>query len=132
MIGVDTNVLVRLFVTDTPHQHEAAVRFFRARDVDDPAYVSVVTVAEFYWVLTRRYKLKPDVVRGYLMDVMFMGDAVVERANDVREAIDWAEETEADLSDALIALAALKAGAKKIVTFDVNAADVLQPMELLA
>lgn len=131
MIGVDTNVLVRLFVTDTPHQHAAAVNFFRERSPVDPAHISVVTAVEFYWVLTRRYKLEPGVVRNYLRDILFMSDAVVESAEDVRTALEWASVGDADLADALIAHSALKAGCSKVVTFDKEAADALAPMELL-
>ena len=56
----------------------------------DPAHISVVTAVEFYWVLTRRYKLEPEVVRNYLRDILFMSDAVVESAEDVRTALEWA------------------------------------------
>lgn len=53
MIGLDTNVLVRLFAHDGDAQSELA------RDVLDtlspafPGFVSVVVVAELVWVLAR-------------------------------------------------------------------------------
>ena len=53
MIAVDTNILLRYVVRDDPEQLEKAANFFRERTTEDPAYVSLIVVAEMIWVLRR-------------------------------------------------------------------------------
>ena len=48
MISVDTNVLARLFLKDDLEQTSIAQKFFMARTVGDPAFVSAVVIAELH------------------------------------------------------------------------------------
>ncbi|NJR13735.1 MAG: type II toxin-antitoxin system VapC family toxin [Phyllobacteriaceae bacterium] len=57
MIGIDTNVLLRLLVIDDPVQNALARTFFESRTIEDPAYVSAITLAEPSWSLRRRWLL---------------------------------------------------------------------------
>ena len=51
MIGLDTNVLLRLFVEDDPAQSDRARRFVDAAAADEPCIVNPVVLAEFAWTL---------------------------------------------------------------------------------
>ena len=46
MIGLDTNVLVRIFAADNPKQTAIARRFMQRCSADDPAFVSAMVVVE--------------------------------------------------------------------------------------
>src|SRR5262245_45310410 len=54
MIGVDTNVLLRLLAPDDEEQNSAAKSFFSRRSQDDLAYVSSSVLAETIWLPRRR------------------------------------------------------------------------------
>ena len=54
MIGLDTNVLLRLFVEDDPAQSDRARRFVDAAAADEPCLVNSVVLAEFAWTLAAK------------------------------------------------------------------------------
>ena len=131
MISVDTNVLARLFLKDDLEQTSIAQKFFMARTVGDPAFVSAVVIAEFIWLLTSRYRFSMDAVHAVLMIVFASGNIVVERSELLSEAIAAARESGADVADAIIGAVAQAAGASHTVTFDRDAARRVAGMELL-
>ena len=68
MIGLDTNVLVRLLTNDDPAQADAAQHLLETQaGRQAPAFVDRVALVELVWVLQRRY--------GY--DRAAIADAVV-------------------------------------------------------
>ena len=132
MIGVDTNVLVRIFVDDNPEQRAAAQAFMRLRSADDPAFVSVVVVAEVSWVLTRMYKFSIATVRDTLDWLFESTNVIVEDQDLVKSAVAQAADSGADISDCIIAAIAAEAGSSVTVTFDKIAAKRIPGMDLLA
>jgi predicted nucleic-acid-binding protein len=57
MIGVDTNVIVRLLVVDDERQAAAASRYLKAHcSSDDPALLSDIVLVECAWVLEDIYE----------------------------------------------------------------------------
>ena len=132
MIGVDTNVLIRLFINDEAEQHAKADAFFAARSPEDAAFISLVTTIEFVWVLTRSYKRPQDEALGLLKIVLSSRDAVVEMAEAVASAVQTALDTKGDYADVIIAQAGQSAGCSHSVSFDEPAAKRIPEMELLA
>lgn len=132
MIGVDTNVLVRLFVSDDETQHQLARKFFAARSRSDAAFVSLVVAVEFVWVLTRAFRRKQAEALSLLRIVLTSEDAVVEQDERLLLAVQLALETEADFADILIGGAGELAGCTTTVTFDRDASRRISGMELLA
>jgi len=131
LIGVDTNVLLRLFIVDDPRQNALAARFFGERSEDDPAYISVVVLAELMWVLEKKFKFaRTDSLRvvGGLLDAL---DVMVEQRELVEWAFAHATHSKIDFSDVLIAEANRQAGAAHTATFDREAARRVPGMELL-
>ena len=59
MIGVDTNVLVRIFASDDAQQAASAVRVIDESGPDQ-IFVNVVVLAEFAWTMRRAYKWEDD------------------------------------------------------------------------
>ena len=132
MIGVDTNVLARLFVNDVQSQHQAALRFFGHRSTDDPAYVSLVVVVEFVWLLKTQYEYSMDSIRLALTSLLDSPDIHVQNRELVVEAIEQSSQPKVDLVDVLIAGLALRSGCSTTVTFDKIAAKRIAGMDLLA
>lgn len=119
MIGVDTNVLIRLLVDDDPREAEAA-RALVATAKEDGETILVIdpVLCELEWVLEAAYdatrKEIARAVQGLLDDDVF---AFVDRVS-VAEALAHYRQTSADLSDCLILVGARRAGARTTVTFD--------------
>ena len=131
MIGVDTNVLVRLFVVDDARQSEIARRFFAERSSTDPAFVSLVVVAELVWLLDDTYEFSHAAITRVLKDLLASPDFTLEGAAYVADAVILAERKKIDIADFLIARVAAENGSLATVTFDHKAAQRIPGMELL-
>ncbi len=130
MIGVDTNVLVRLLTADDAVQHAAAMRFFQNRSGADPAFVSAVTLAETIWVLRFRYRLTHADILDAVSGILDSDDFIVEGRELLVVARDAGKS--ALLTDFLVAHLGRRAGCSGTVTFDRRAAKLVPGMELLA
>lgn len=130
MIGVDTNVLVRLLTADDAAQHAMVLRFFEGRSGNDPAFVSAVTMAETIWVLRFRYRLPHADILEAVSSFLDTDDFVVEGRDMLSVARDIGRP--ALLTDFLVAYLGERAGCSRIVTFDRRAAKSVPGMELLS
>lgn len=124
MIGLDSNVLVRYIVQDDPQQAAAAVEIVDTLSETEPGFLSSVTWAELYWVLTRSYGFAREVVLERLEMLLLADEIRSEDAASVASAIHAARQG-ADFADALIAAVARRAGCSTVVTFDKRAAEKL-------
>ena len=131
MIGVDTNVLAPLFVTDNPPQHAAARRFFAQRSPNDPAFVSAVVQAEFVWLLERTLHFPANRIVAALQGILSTADFAVEHRDLLEAALQSWAKGPLDLADFLIAGVAQQAGCEVTVTFDKPAAKRVPGMSLL-
>ncbi|MFK4811364.1 PIN domain-containing protein [Devosia sp. ZW T5_3] len=132
MIGVDTNILARLFVDDDDRQRELANRFFADRTPSDPAFVSLVVIAELAWLLRRTYDYPHQAILEAVMALLDSADFAVEARDIVLAAVDTAGAHRFGLADVLIAEIASRAGCAATMTFDKTAAKRIPGMELLA
>jgi predicted nucleic-acid-binding protein len=132
MIGIDTNVLVRVFVEDAPDQTKAALRVLSELSHERPGYVSIVVLVEMVWVLRRSYGFENDAIFAAIDTLFDSANIEIESAVLVQDAVDTAHELSADFADVLIVQSAREAGALKTVTFDQSAAKRIPGMELLA
>lgn len=131
MIGIDTNVLVRFFVADDARQATLARQCLDARSAEDPAFVSLVVIVEFSWVLKRLYDISGSAICDAIRVMVDSPSMLVERRDLVVEALDNARGGNVELADFLIAAVARSAGATRLVTFDRRAARHVPGMELL-
>ena len=130
MIGVDTNVLVRLLVPGEP-QREKAAAFFLQRSAADPAFVSIIVVVELVWVLNRHYGYEFQKLQKVVLCLLDSDDFVIEHRDRVEWALANYARSKIDLPDLLIARAGEEAGAPGTATFDMNAPKFVPGMELL-
>lgn len=121
MIGVDTNVLVRYIVQDDPAQGAAAAAVLDQRTASDPAFVTLVTLCELFWVLTGAYGFSRSEVLSALQTLLASPEVVVESETVARQAVLLASDG-ADFAEAIIRECAVKGGCEAVVTFDRRAA----------
>lgn len=131
MIGVDTNVLVRLFVRDDARQVALARRLIWERTADAPAFISSLVVAELIWALSSVYGYGRREIVSVLEAILDSANVVLEHEDAVRMLVDEYASLKVDLSDVLIAQCAKTAGCETIMTLDKIAAKHISGMELL-
>lgn len=129
MIGLDTNVLVRYLVQDDPAQSAAATQIIEVLTEDNQGFVSLVTIAELYWVLRRGYRLDESRTAGIVRGLLDSVELEVQEPDAVRRAVSRTT-GEGDFADALIAELGTVAGCRHTVTFDTKASK-LPGMRLL-
>ncbi|PWV95493.1 putative nucleic-acid-binding protein [Hoeflea marina] len=132
MIAVDTNVLLRYFVHDDHAQFESAKRFFNERTSTEPAYISLVVLAEFAWVLRRRYRYSSAQVLGLLQALLDTAELSFELEDVLAPYFSGMKELKGDVADHLVALSSMRAACSHSVTFDRAASKAVHGMELLA
>ena len=122
MIGLDTNVLVRYIMQDDAKQSLKAEKLLESLTVEEPGFVSLVSVVELGWVLSSCYDLDREQVAQALELMMRTKTVVVDRADEVMKALRVFKTSSADFADCLIERTAASAGCTKTMTFDIGAA----------
>jgi len=117
LVGVDTNVLVRLCVRDNPDQVEAALKLLSGAPAAS-VRVSVIVLAELAWTLLRRYRLDKTALIATLESLLSRVELDIEGRSAVMVALQWYRKGNADFADYLIAALNREAGATPTYTFD--------------
>jgi len=121
MIGLDTNVLLRFFLQDAPDQSARAAALMSTFSVQEPGFVSSVTLAESAWVLERSYRRPKHEVVFFVRGLLESQQLVVENHDSVAQALQKFERSNADFADCLIERLCHSAGCTRTMTFDLNA-----------
>jgi predicted nucleic-acid-binding protein len=123
MTGLDTNILVRYFAQDDPVQSKAATQIIERRLTgDEPGFVSLVTMVETVWVLSRVYGL-PDREVAAVVEGMLQADTlVVQNEQEVFTAVAALRAGHGSFADALVGALGGWAGCASTLTFDRKAA----------
>lgn len=122
MIALDTNVLVRYIMQDDPKQSQKASRLIESLTPEAPAFVPLVALIELVWVLTSCYDLTREQVALALDGLLRAKEIVLERAEQVSQALRAFGATGADFADCLIERTAAAAGCERTMTFDTGGA----------
>ncbi|MCW5696296.1 MAG: type II toxin-antitoxin system VapC family toxin [Bauldia sp.] len=117
MIGIDTNVLLRLFSDDNPAQAASAANLIDAQGPES-IRVSNIVLAEMVWALARIYRQDKARIIEILVLLLGREELVFEFRSAVKTALDWYEHGRADFADYLIAASNAAAGAEPTYTFD--------------
>ena len=130
MIGIDTNVLLRL-ATDDDASQVARIRGWIARHADDlPLYVNHVVLAEALWTLKSAYRIGRDGIARFVDAMLANAEFEVEAHAAVEEALRSFVTGSADFPDCLIAACNARR-CTTTLTFDRRAAG-LPHMTMLA
>jgi predicted nucleic-acid-binding protein len=123
MIGLDTNILVRLLVTDNPDQTALAQHFVDTRCTrESPGYINCVVLAELVWVLASVYGYRRSDIAGAVGKLLAGDDRVVEHHDEVRASLEDYKSGRADFVDAMILRINRSRGCEATATFDRRAA----------
>lgn len=118
MIGVDSNVLIRLLVGDHPEQAERALRHIAE---NEPCWINRIVLCETVWVLDRVYGHSRARIASALRQLMATRQFVIEDKDAVQRSVE-ALESGFDFADSLIAATNQAHGCDHTVTFDRKAA----------
>jgi predicted nucleic-acid-binding protein len=123
MIGLDTNVLARLFVDDDLVQAGLARRFVAERcTAQDPGHGDRVALCELIWVLTSVHKYGRAAIVNVVEELLASRDIVLEDVEAVRTAVRIFGTRNVDFADVLIGEANRVHGCEATATFDRKAA----------
>lgn len=121
MIGIDTNLLIRLAMQDDPVQCSKVDSFLAKLSLQEAGFISLVTLIESVWVLEKRYRLsKPEIIR-YVQELLDASELKLERDAAVNQALQRFKASSADFADCLIERVNHHAGCTQTVTFDIAA-----------
>jgi len=95
VIAVDTNVLVRLLVSDNPAQGKASHRLFASEDI----FIPDTVLLETEWVLRAAFDLSPADICTAFRRLCGLHNVTVSDGPLVAQVIDW-HEAGLDFADA--------------------------------
>ena len=121
MIGLDTNVLVRMFAEDDKRQRDAAASLLEGLKGGQKAFVNAVVLAELVWTLRRVYKFNRYQISAVLRKLSEHPKILLWDRDIVRDAAHLHLEEGSDVSDCVIALMNIAAGCSVTYTFDEEA-----------
>lgn len=123
MIGLDTNVIVRLFVDDDPQQAQVARQFVASKcSESDPGFIDRVALCELIWVLTSVHGYRRAAVADVIELLLENRDMRLEDANVACDALREYRTSGVEFADILIGHINLARGCEMTATFDRRAA----------
>jgi predicted nucleic-acid-binding protein len=120
MIGLDTNVLLRLGDDDEPIQRDRARALVRSQGANG-CFVNAIVLAEFAWTLTRSYKLSRGDAAARIAVILESPEFVVASLDEASRAVQRFREGPADFADYFLAEINTSAGCSMTATFDSDA-----------
>ena len=123
MIGLDTNVIVRYFAQDHEKQSAAASSLIDSLTVEEPGFISTVTLVEMVWVMQGAYKASKSEIVQILQKLLQTRELIVQDADIAFQALSRYADAKTGFADCLIERIGHRHGCTDTVTFDVNAAE---------
>ena len=119
MIGLDTNVLIRLLTADEPVQLKAASRLLAAHDGEPGAFfINDMVLVELVWVLGRLYGFAPAEALTAIASLLDSDAFAFEDRDRLSHALGLCQAQGCDYADTMIALKNAAAGCEHTATFD--------------
>lgn len=122
MIGIDTNVLVRILVKDDEKQSQLAFDYITKNRSNSSIVVNSIVLCEVVWVLESAYKYSKKEIANCISCVLKTKQFVIPEKDVIRLALKLYQETNIDFSDALIGYTNKLLNCEFTVTFDIKAA----------
>jgi predicted nucleic-acid-binding protein len=123
MIGLDTNIIVRLFVDDDPKQVRSARTLVASQcSAQDPGFIDRVALCELVWVLASVHGYGRHAIAEVVETLVASRDLRLEDHDLVRRALLDYRANNVDFADILIGHVNLARGCEATATFDHKAA----------
>jgi predicted nucleic-acid-binding protein len=120
MIGLDTNVLLRLGDDEEPVQRDRARALVRSQG-ESGCFVNAIVLAEFAWTLTRSYKLSRSDAAARIALILESPEFVVASLGEASRAVERFLQGPADFADYFLTEINASAGCATTATFDRDA-----------
>lgn len=117
LVGLDTNIILRAVLEDDPEQSPRAREVFRRLTESAPGFVTSVTLAEVYWILSRRQRVGKTRSLDVIRRLVETGVLEFDDGEGIVRALELADEG-ADFADALIHTTFEQFGVTVAMTFD--------------
>lgn len=131
LIGIDTNIIIRLLTQDNKMQFEMAARLVAAHPDENSIVVNPIVILEAVWVLTSQYAMKPLNARLIINNFMMSKEFLVPESMSTLGWRDWLNMEHPDLADILISMINSSCSCKTTYTLDKLAAKNIPGMSLL-
>ena len=123
MLGIGTNVVMRLLVSDDAEQTRRARKLIeRALGREEPVLISLLVLIESEWVLRSSYGFKRDAVLGMFRALLEARELSFEDEPAVEEALFHWKDRACGFADCLITAHNRQLGCRATATFDAKAA----------
>ncbi|WP_429930800.1 PIN domain-containing protein [Agrobacterium vitis] len=132
MIGIDTNILLRLTMQDDDIQTKQALALADSLTQDQPGFVNSAVLLEFIWTARRKVKMSKEELKIILSGFLDSENLVLEDENLIELTLDEMDRSSEEFADIFIALKNRELGCRTTMTFDRKAARTVPHMELLA
>ena len=116
VIGIDTNILVRIITRDDEKQSQIALDYVSNNST--PFVINHIVICELVWVLESAYKYDKKQIIKALECILKVKQFLILEKNSVRSALKLYAETTIDFSDALIGYVNKEEGCEFTITFD--------------
>ena len=117
MLGLDTNVLLRLGDDREPDQRDRARALVGSQGASG-CFVNAIVLSEFAWTLTRIYKLSRAEVAARIALILEAPEFVVASVAEASRAVQRFRRGPADFADYFLAEINTSAGCAATATFD--------------
>jgi predicted nucleic-acid-binding protein len=96
MVGVDTNVIVRLLTRDDEKQYNKSLKLFEQQEI----FIPDTVILETEWVLRFAYNFKPDEICVAFRNLFGLPNVQVTNGSMMLQVLEWHEHG-LDFADAL-------------------------------
>jgi len=122
VIGIDTNVLVRILVKDDEKQAQLAFDYITDSCADSLVIINNIVFCEVVWVLESAYNYTKEEITDCLSRILKTKQFLIPDKESIRLALKLYQETKIDFADALIGYLNEKQNCEFTITFDKEAA----------
>lgn len=122
MIGLDTNIVLRLILQDDAEHYSRADAALRSMTPDESVFVGPVVVQEAVRAMLKVRAMSKTAVLQLLRDLLEQDDLVIGGRAALERALDSWDGGPADFADYFIAELNVEAGCRSTLTFDAKAA----------
>jgi len=129
-VFIDTNVLVYAHDVDAGRKQSAAVNVLRELWDLDSGAVSMQVLQEFYSTVTRKIASKLPRDEARLIVNYYARWCVATTPEEIKQAFQIEDEARVNFWDALIIAAAIKSGATRILSEDLNPGQIIAGIQI--
>ena len=122
MIGLDTNVLLRLIERSDKAQTARAETLIRINGIEG-SFINAIVLCEYTWTLQRTYKFSREAIVQCIEQLLEASEFVVQSRESVMAALTNFQSGKADFADCMLAEINQVAGCFATFTFDEDAAN---------